>query len=413
MMKYFNKTYSIIVLTILLSLAFVSGAKAESFQIDASDGRLNLGFAFKNRSVLPAPQTLGDTPLPNLWQAKDTVTLPGQPGVDPSDFKPVGCLSQVTFTVTWAGAPGTAVPNDGQDGRPGPILNGDYPCGPNPTGGTISGDVDYRGNVEIAENDFRFPIMVVPSPLDGTPVPITLAATDTLIGNYNNQTGGLTISGPIEARVLTGLATNPLGEYCAVPLPGVVLGSEASLPGTVGFSGNDFVNGLDGTGSLTGTWNISSASTPVGGADCSRVDSVIIGAGGLWLGAGIERPDPYPSCPEGTLGIWPNCTPEPAAKITGLKAKFAKKSVRQGKTVALRVTVKNSGGANQEVVVRLRGNVKKLTYQKTVTINALAGRSTTAVVKVTASKKRRAGARVWATLDSLKSSSGITVKKSR
>ncbi len=412
-MKYFNKTYSIIILAVLLSLAFVSGAKAESFQMDVSDGRLNLGFAFKNKEVLPAPQSLGATPLPDLWEARDTTTLPGQPGVDPASFQPAGCLTPVTFTVTWAGAPGTPVPNDGQSGRPGPTPNPDYPCGLNPVSGTIDGEVDYRGNVDIASNDFRFPIMVVPSPLDGTPVPITLAATGDLVGNYDNQTGGLAISGPIEARVLTGLATNPLGEYCAVPLPDMVLGTEASIPGTVGFSGNDFADGLDSDGSLTGTWTIDSAATPIGGADCSRVDSAIIGDGGLWLGVGIENPDPYPSCPEGTLGIWPECVPEPAAQITGLRAKFTQSSVKQGKSASLRVTVTNSGDANQEVVVRLGGNVKKLTYQKTVTVTALAGQSTTKVVKVTANKNRRAGARVWATLDSFSSSSGINIVKAR
>lgn len=409
--RHINLYFKVLFATTVALIGFSGIAKAESFSMNPETGKLNLGFAFKNQSVLPAPNSIGPTPLPDLWQAKDTITLPGQPGVDPSSFKPAGCLTPVTFTVTWAGAPGTAVPNDGQDGRPGPTPNDSYPCGTNPTGGVIDGEVSYRGAVTVEADDFRFPIMVIPSPLDGSPVPITLAATGELSGNYNNQTGGLSLAGPIEARVLVGLSTNPLGEYCAVPLPGLTLSTDTSTPGLVGFSANPFSDGLDGAGSLTGTWLIENDATPVGGADCERVNGVIKGLGGLWLGVDKENPDPYPTCPAGTVGSWPDCNPEPVANMRSVKAAFSKKRVKAGSVVVLRVSVKNSGDKDGTALIKLEGNRKKLRYKRSVSISVPANSTATVKVKVRVLSGVRAGARVWAYLGEKSSTSAVNISR--
>ena len=79
-----------------------SQAKAVPFSMDFTNGQVNLGFAFKGAEILPAPTTLGSTPLPDLWEARATQSTPGT-GTEPNSadsFKPVGCLSPVTFTVT-------------------------------------------------------------------------------------------------------------------------------------------------------------------------------------------------------------------------------------------------------------------------------------------------------------------------
>lgn len=332
------------------SLAFAGGqAKAVPFSMDFGAGQVNLGFAFKGAEILPAPQQLGPSTLPDLWDARATQSTPGTgtPPNSPDSFKPVGCLSQVTFTVTWAGAPGTAVPNDGQGGRPGPIPNPDFPCDPNPSDATVSGDLNLtNGQVLIDENEFQFPIMIVPNPLDGSPVPITLASSGDLTGTADTE-GNLNLEGPIEVRVLTGLQTNPLGSYCALPLPnrdgggGLKLTSGFSLPTSVGFNGTPF-SSLSGPGALTGTWNVTEDSISVGGANCDTVNSVSKGLGGIWLGAGIDEPAPYPTCEDlGKVGIFPDCQ-DPAAAIGKLTISGPSK-VKRGKTATWKVRVPSTG----------------------------------------------------------------------
>lgn len=368
-----------------------SQAKAVPFSMDFTNGQVNLGFAFKGAEILPASPTLGSTPLPDLWDAQDTKTLPGEPGVDPSSFKPVGCLSQVTFTVTWGGAPGTAVPNDGQSGRPGPIVNPDYPCAPNPTAATVSGDLDTsNGEILIDDKQFRFPIMIVPNPLDGSPVPITLAATDDLTGTATAQ-GDLNLEGPIEVRVLTGLASNPLGTYCALPLPNrqadgtgsgpLKLTSGYSLPTSVGFNGTPFTT-LAGPGAATGTWNVTGDSTSVGGADCGTVNSVSKGLGGIWLGAGVDEPAPYPTCQDlGKVGTFPNCSdaPPPVASL-GRVAITGPSKAKRGKVTSYKVNVTNTGNA-EATGVRLAISGKGVKVNTSVA-NIPAAGSRTVTVKL-------------------------------
>ena len=330
-----------------------SQAKADPFSMDFETGQVNLGFAFKGAEILPASTTLGTTPLPDLWDARDTQSTPGT-GTPPNSvdsFKPVGCLSQVTFSAT----SGSALPNDGQSGRP-LVPNPDYPCAPNPTAATVSGDVNAAtGEILIDELDFRFPIMIVPNPLDGSPVPITLATEDDITGTVTAE-GDLNLQGPIEVRVLTGLASNPLGTYCALPLPnrnadgtgsgGLKLTSSYSLPTAVGFNGTPFES-LSGPGALTGTWNVTEDSVSVGGADCATVNSVSKGNGGIWLGAGIDDPAPFPTCQDlGKVGTFPNCSDAPPAVASlGKVTVTGPSKAKRGKTVSYKVKVTNTGTA--------------------------------------------------------------------
>ncbi len=225
-------------------LASSSSAKAESFEMQMTDGQINLGFAFIGADILPSSATLPTvppTPIPDLWEARLQ-----------TDPAPGGCLNNLPA-----------------------------PCGPNPSKATVLGD-NASGVVTIAQNDFRFPIMAVPSPLDGSPVPITVASTGQVSGSFNAATGDLSLAGPVEVRVLTGLSTDPLGEYCALPLAGLTL----STTGNASFPGDPFVGGLGGAGALTGTFNIVDDSTPVGGAECSTVNTAAKGAGSILLISG-------------------------------------------------------------------------------------------------------------------------------
>ena len=453
-----------------------SQAKAEAFSMDFDAGQVNLGFAFKGAEILPASQTLGATPLPDLWDARDTITLPGAPpagtNANPTSFAPVGCLSPVTFGLYAAlqldgdgnpipgglvqdprpsGVPfggllvqplanagaasdpaggrtlaaGAIVP-EGQTigsingpypataikwvplsvaalpptsapvgpGTQGPTANPSNPCDANPAAATVSGEIDGENNITIEPNDFRFPIMIVPNPLDGSPVPITLATTGNLTGELTPE-GGLNLldlEGPIEVRVLTGLASNPLGTYCSLPLPNrqadgtgsgpLKLTSGASLPVAVGFNGTPFES-LSGPGALTGTWLVENDSVSVGGADCATVNSVSKGLGGIWLGAGIEDPAPFPTCAdEGKTGTWPNCNDVPPltpAKIGSVKVAGPSKAKR-GKVASYKVTIANSG-ETAATGVRLKASGRGVSLNTSV--GSVAGeKSRTVTVKV-------------------------------
>jgi hypothetical protein len=473
--------------------AFSGPAKAAPTHfMELTNGQINLGFAFKGAEILPAPPTvqLDDppaptTPLPDLWYASETASMPDGTGTapnGPTSFKPAGCITKVTYGVYAAmnmdpGASPAFYPNGFvQDPRPSgaasggllvnPLANagpdsdpaggrtlkqgaivpagetfpslvnpalpdivGPYPAADikwipysvaglppnpptapgtklvpnpdysvdcaegNPASGTVDADVDAAGNVKIPANGFRFPIMVVPNPLDNSPVPITLAATGEITGTSNPATGDLSLTGPIEARVLVGLASNPLGEYCAVPLEGLTLSTTSNAD----FPGVPFTSGIDGQGALTGTYNITQNSTSVGGANCGTVDQVSKGAGSIWLSSGIAEP---PVCPENTTGIPPNCEPIPCpAGYSGnepdcvqLKAKFGKvkvngpKKAKKGKKVTFKVKVKNAGTVTaNKVKVKVSGKGASGTG-KTGKIKA--GKSKTIKVKV---KLKKAG----------------------
>ena len=462
--------------------AFSGPAKAAPVSMNLTNGQLNLGFAFKGAEVLPAPPAvqLDDppapaTPLPDLWKAGATASMPDGTGTapnGPTSFKPAGCITPVTFGLyaatvvsgTGPPAPGSFVmdprpsgdpfgglwvnplanagpdsdPAGGRELKTGAIvpagetigaITGPYPatdvkwvpysvgglppapptapgtklvpnpdysvaCAEgNPASATVDADVDAAGNVKIPADGFRFPIMVVPNPLDNSPVPITLAATGDITGTSDPATGALSLTGPIEARVLVGLASNPLGEYCAVPLEGLTLSTTSNAD----FPGVPYTSGIGGQGALTGTYNITQNSTSVGGADCGTVDQVSKGAGSIWLSSGIAEP---PVCPENTTGIPPDCEPIPCpAGYSGnepdcvkLKAKFGKvkvkgpKKTKKGKKVTFKVRVKNAGNVTaNKIKVKVSG---KGASGKGKTGKIKAGKSKTIKVKV---KLKKAG----------------------
>ena len=377
-------------IALLGSVAFAGLAKAAPFSMDLTNGQLNLGFAFKGAEILPAPATLGDppAPLPDLWEARDTL--------------PATCLAP------WLDPPANTIPNP------------NFPCGPNPPNATVSGDitgsdvtVTSTAGVPGLPSGFRFPIMVVPNPLDNSPVPVTIAATGDVTGTWNAGTGELSLNGPIEARVLVGLTTNPLGEYCALPLPGLVLSTTSNDD----FPGVPFSPDINGTGALTGTYNITDDATSVGGADCSTVNGVSKGAGSIWLSNGIPEP---PVCPEFTTGIPPACEPIPCPEgfegnepdCVKLQAKIKKvtvkgpKKVKKGQKATYRVKIKNGGNTAAEGV-RLKVSGRGVKFSTSVG-KIGAGKSRTTRIRVRPRKKGKFTAKFKVTS---KNAGKKTVKK--
>ncbi|MEX1219258.1 MAG: hypothetical protein WEB05_02600 [Solirubrobacterales bacterium] len=341
-------------------LAIAGPAKAAPVSMDLTNGQLNLGFAFRGAEVLPAPATIGATNLPNLWNARDTVNAQ-----NPFSALPVGCLTPGLLDITVS--------------PPTPVGSNPLPaCTGNPAAATVAGElvgnaVTITGSPQPTANGglgpvpqptatpvgwglpngFRFPIMVVPNPLDNSPVPISIATTGDLTGTFDSVSGALSLAGPIEARVLTGLSSNPLGSYCALPLTGLTLSTTSNddFPG-VPFNSAD---GFAGEGALTGTYNITADATSYAGADCGTVNSVSKGSGSIWVSNGIDEP---PVCPDNTTGIPPACEPIPCpAGFTGNEPDCVQLAARIG-TVAVSgpARVKKGASASYRVTIRNTGN---------------------------------------------------------
>ena len=391
-----GRTAGIFVLSVIVAclggFTLAGSAKAEPFSMELTNGEINLGTSFFDEEVLPAPaqsQILAPpnpiSPLPDLWDARDTVSM-----VNTSSTLPWGCLSPSLLDITTS--PSVDV---------GP--NPEAPCESNPATATVSGDmtgnaVTIEGSADGGFGDipgtspptsfglpsgFRFPILMVPNPLGGTEIPISMASTDDLSGTYDPDSGALSLDGPMEARVLTGLGFNPLGSYCALPLVGLTLSTESNSD----FPGVPFTSGIEGDGALTGTYNVADDATSVGGANCGAVNQVSKGPGSIWLSSGIEAP---PECPEFTTGVPPNCDPvpcpegftgnepdctevvaEPAevAKIGTVKVKGPGK-VKKGKKGKYTVRIKNTGTATATgVKIKVSGKGVK-SKKKVGSINA-------------------------------------------
>ena len=413
----FGRTAKMLILGAMVAclgvFALAGSAKAAPASMDLTNGQLNLGFAFKGAEILPAPAVLGadpdadppvpGTPLPDLWDARDTTNT-----TNPLAALPAGCLTPALLNLTTT--PPSAVG-----------ANPEAPCNGNPAVATVSGDIttgavtipgsedDGLGDVPGTDpptswglpSGFRFPIMVVPNPLDGSPVPVSIASTGDLTGTFDEATGDLSLAGPIEARVLVGLASNPLGTYCALPLVGLTLSTESNDD----FAGVPFSDGFDGEGALTGTYNITENATVVGGADCGTVNSVSKGLGSVWVSNGIEEP---PVCPEFTTGIPPECNPIPCpAGFTGnepdcvqLKARIGSVTVsgpskiRKGKAAKYTVKIRNAGNA-QATGVRLVASGRGIRVNSTVgTVNAGATRTVSLRVRATKVGKIKAAFKV-------------------
>ncbi len=487
-----GKRLGVLLLGLAVALAGTfafSGSKAEAVEktITFDKGKVNLGFAFQNKDILPGaaalPGTVSNpnfdptlpvdpatnpttvtsptgTPLFDVNKLDPaTFTTPATPGTPVNSFTPLGCGTPVTFGIYYAvpygktlnpadptsiiwnpavgnpfgkllgqalansGAPGSAeyyrvlnegaILPEGEDpvtfanpfnpALPDVTLTAPYPaentlwqpyaadatgtpvgktgntpfagavglrieantlpggfCA-NPADGTAVVDLDEATDTFTgASADFDMPVMIVPNPLDQSPVPITLEAPEGIEGTIDDA-GNVRIDGDMEVRVLTGLASNPLGSYCSLPLPGrepggfnpsvaipdngFALTTSYALPTAQGYAGTPFSGGdLEGNGALVGTWNTTEDSISVGGANCATVNSVSKGFGGIWLSSNIAEPAAFPTCADlGKIGTFANCT-DPVATIATPTVSGPGK-IKRGRVAVWRVTVRNTGTA--------------------------------------------------------------------
>ena len=391
----------------------LASSKAEAtptqagFNMQLNDGYINLGAAFVGQKILPAPAKLGEsTVLPDWWDIVDSIAA----------------ISSAPTTTNVCTSP------DAASGAAN--ANTLFPCGTNPgnalirannstgstwnptTGAITLGRVLPTGGgapwSEALNLDVRFPIMVVPSPLDGDPIPITLAATSAVTGTRNPTTGEVTLTpadaNGLAARVLVGLgipssAGGPQPfTYCSVPLPSATLSTGANTATNAFTSGSPFTAGPEGSGALQASYTVSADSTPVTQAglsgagaaaaaaaleQCGNVNLVSKGSGGIWVG---NRTD-APVCKEGEIGVYPDCV-VPEANISKIAVTGSSK-VKRGKKVSLTVKVTNSGTADKSVKVGIFTSQSGLVKAPgSVTVNAPAGSTGSKKITVTAKKKK-------------------------
>lgn len=316
-------------------------------------------------------------------------------------------------------------------------------------------------DIKIGANAFRFPLMVVPSPVDGSPVPITLAVTgapftpttaagktdDELYvkGSFNPNTGEMSLSGALEARVLVGLgiqadppspaypgtapATQKGGPtpfvYCAVPLEGLKLNTTGSTTESGGFPGMPYYDGTDGEGAIAGKFNITKDSTPTvhplalagkknpdayTGAqapNCATVNTVTKGEGALWLGSGEDIEPPV--CAEDEVGNYPDCK---AAQTAFAKptVKVAK-SVKAGKKLKVTIRVKNNGTVEGTANVRVQtSNAKAKAPTLAVKVNADPGKTGSKTVNLSTKRNAKGKVTVYATVSNKTGKANTKIK---
>ena len=346
-----------------------------------------------------SPQTItGPYPAePTLWEpyaikvSTFDATNPGTPKA-PAPL-PVG--QNPTNLGSGQLVPGTGTPDLN------PVQENTVPGGfcANPTDGKAVVDLnEATGEFTGTSDGFDMPIMIVPNPLDGSPVPITLKAPDGITGTISSA-GDVRINGRMQVQVLVGLASNPLGQYCALDLPGREPGGFGSgtptangafnltssymLPTSVGYSGTPYTTGLEGNGALAGTWNVTADSVSVGGANCATVNSVSKGLGGIWLSSNIATPAPITgSCSTfDRVGTFPSCLTRAAfGKVTVKGPGKAKRNKR----VTYTVRVPNTGEADATGV---RVAVKGKGVKASASGGTIAGKASKSVkVRVTAKK---------------------------
>lgn len=417
----------------------------QPFQMQLNSGLLNLGAAFVGKEVLPAPSRLpGSTSnLPNWWDLTESIGATGILSGASANIctSATGAASGANAFFPCSGNPDSgiiqAVGGTGVWANSGTGVTAPWPLGTsstwNPTTGAIALNRVVTAGSGLTPNgqnynyDVRFPIMQVPSPTTGGPVPITLAASGAVTGTYDSTTGALTLEPAagtsFEARVLVGLGIGTADggpqpyTYCKVPLPGLTL-STGTGTGSKAFAGTPFVSGLEGAGALQGTYTVADNSTSVlqtlpgtnatagnaALASCaSAVDLVIKGDGGLWFGNRVTPP----VCEEGQIGTYPDCT-DPKADITKVQVTGGS-SVKKGKKLNLTVKVTNSGTADESVKLKVwssSGGVASVTGS--VTVSAPAGG--TGTKKVTVKGKKKGKTTISATNGAKTGSKSVKVK---
>lgn len=198
-------------------------------------------------------------------------------------------------------------------------------------------------------------------------------------------------------------------------------------------------------GALAGAWRSKPAATVIEGAQatCDLIAGVLKPVGGLWLAnsssiispmptATAAKPGPetceesgkvgtFPNCedpvvegcPEGTTGVFPDCTPivVPAANISKVAVTLAKGSIKKGKKTTVTIKVTNSGTKSATVTVAIKSSSGQVKAPKSVKVTVGAKKTVSKRITLSATKKAKGKATITATANKKSGKSVLTVKK--
>jgi hypothetical protein len=209
----------------------------------------------------------------------------------------------------------------------GPAFDILTPVSPPAGDATMTGTIDdVTGNFTVPANQFVFPPFSGPVLGGAATVGVALSALQPITGHVDQATGAVTtdptnyealvdvtISGTDHCKIDTPFGFSTAADYPA-PFKGEAFDSPIDLA-------SDPVSALN-NGALVTTWP-SLTAVPVSGTDdCTLLQSLVGGRGGLWIANGLAEPTPT-SAPPSSGGAGPAPTTPAATKKK--KCKKAKK----------------------------------------------------------------------------------------
>jgi hypothetical protein len=307
---------------------------------------------------------------------------------------------------------------------------------------------DTNGNFTVPQDTgLTFPPVVVD--LDVLQINGEIGLTKDGTGNYNEATGAMTVNlslsltlGVDDLAALSEQVGIPLGTgalACTLAPLDVELATGGGWP----HPGKAFTDKAALTdGALAGAWRYKPAITAVQGDQsvCNIIGGFLKPVGGIWLanstdpvvtmpaatttippvytceedglvGTPPNCEQPILECEPGFEGTPPNCTAiqTPAnAVVTAPK----KATVKAGKSVKVKVTIKNTGQKALTGKLVLSSSNKQVSASpKSSSVSVAGGKSITRTITVKASKKAKGKATITAKVGSKSAKVTVTVKK--
>jgi len=288
----------------------------------------------------------------------------------------------------------------------------------------VSGSVTPGGAFTAPSSGFVFPDNVIPLPAEdpllasvlGESVTIKIGARSQFTGSFNSATGSFSTAIPLNLTLAFEAGLN-----CVLPLDTNFTTSGALVFRGAGEGGQDLTfpaapfSAPGRAGALYGSWPAVKFSDIKDGPDMPPVEPGERGTCESLLGL---LPALLPDWPVGLDGIpgelWlAGKATVPATAPSYSKVALSPKNgkVKRGRSLSLRVSVTNTGGATGTATVALRSSNKQVKVPKSVKITVAAGRTVSRTIKVSASKKAKGKVTVSAKVGSRSASARLTVSR--
>jgi hypothetical protein len=208
----------------------------------------------------------------------------------------------------------------------GPAFDILTPTSPPAGDATMLGDVDdVTGAFTVPAGDFVFPPFSGPVLGGAATVGVQLSALQPITGTVDAATGAVTTTAS-NYEALVDVTIGSTTNNCKIDSP-FSFSTAADYPAP--FKGDAFDSPLDvagepdsllNNGAIVATWPSLTATGVDGGDDCSLLQGLVGGRGGLWIANGLAEPTPTSAPPSGGAGPAPT-TPAPVKKKKCKKSK--------------------------------------------------------------------------------------------